>query len=1653
MRLRYERHRSERRECSNLESCSSPGWESTRRTSWGPSKRVALAFAMGLALLVVPPSVDQAQTSEYATPNFDPKHSFSSIIPEETVDLFTGALILSYTDVHLPGPAGFDLDIVRWYNSKINVWDANCLTVTSEETYVGIGWQMHLGRLWDNPANPVPQRQAAYRLELPGGETREFYGQPNIPVPTGALVSKDFWILKENVSIGGVQHHVVTSPAGVEYRFKTGAPNPVENNYLYLTSKVDPIGNTIQVTYRSVNQDRAYPEVVTDALGRTVTFVYGTTSLNDPDPLQKIRVKNTAGQVVEYLYEVGGPIASSGHQALLGFTTPTGLTTSYDYTPRTGEVLTQDVELKKATFPTGQTIEYFYQDHNFEFPLRDTGNGTECTRIVHERRVAGVGSWFYTFPSGSPTDDTTIVTDPLSNIERATFARYAATGTDKIWKVGLLTRREIEDASDGVVRTEDYTYNPFVVSTWNVCPKSGCTETLQAALLVDQRITSTGGGTSKTAKVLIGDHDNYGNPGFVEEYDFNNLLVREQDFLYAHTGNSQWNPTTLYIVDRPEQITVKDASQVVRKDTKFTYYTSNTSPGAKGQVETSEEWANAVSDFATGAKWLATDFEYDGDGNVSKTTEASTTGNRVTTFTHQWGSLQSASDGEGTIFTRVINQHTGLITSQTDPNANTTFFQYDAMGRMTLITPPTGSTTAISYDNLHATSVTVTRGSSETRYQFDGLGRQVLTRRLLTASPLTYAYNRIEYDPLGRVKTAFEAAFADPSGSAPGERTTFDALGRVRSRQDPDGTTTFSYGPDTATSTDPFTHTKTSKTDALGRLIQVVDEAGLATSYGYDVNDELVSVDHPGGSNPDRSIAANSLGWVLHELHPESGLTRYAYDDFGELTQKTDAAARSMSMTYDARGRLKATAYANGPTITQYYDGDAVPGTGSIAYLNPLGNRTGLVDSVATTLWTDHDDLNRPTAKKTIVAGRTFLESVTFDSRGNLASRNYPQEQADPTTRMSVSFTPNEGNKVAAALLNGTTTLFSQALYSPAYRIRELTLGNGVRVERPTSAALRNRPDLIRTVGATSSSGAANDLTFDYSWDALGRVGSILTNGRLDTYAYDVRGQVQSAAFGSQGSVTYGYDNTGNMTTRTSAAFPQLNFSRSHTNNRINGLSYDAAGNLLGDGGNSYAYDATGRLSTVTTAQGQVVHQYDGEGRRRITQKPGGVTELLFYSDTGELISKFQVPASGAATPIEDVVYLEGERIVTRRYPELSDPGETLDVDENGTDVVLTWGVPQPCGGSVNVRRATIKDFSNAGTIASGLFATTYSDSGQATVMDKKFYRIEGPKPTLHYHVNDHLGSTRMVIDEAGVVEASYEYFPFGETKAETCSPLNGGFQGKERDVLTGLDDMGLRSYSASQGRFLQPDKAAASIDVTRPHSWNRYLLSLNDPLRYVDPDGGSWKHWARAGVSGSFALSKRFTPVGNVIDAVLDVSSAAVGVDLITGDDLSSAERALYVAGAALPFVGGKELARGGRWLGLIDDAGADKALERGLVNGAARGVEAALVGEARIRAVIARFGARLPANVAERFRPTQWGEAEIDLIGRAGELIEVGGAAKGMTLEKLSHFGNQLKKLRAAAEAAGTKAQFYYDSNTTEPALRMAKKWLGSENVIPMN
>ena len=122
----------------------------------------------------------------------------------------------------------------------------------------------------------------------------------------------------------------------------------------------------------------------------------------------------------------------------------------------------------------------------------------------------------------------------------------------------------------------------------------------------------------------------------------------------------------------------------------------------------------------------------------------------------------------------------------------------------------------------------------------------------------------------------------------------------------------------------------------------------------------------------------------------------------------------------------------------------------------------------------------------------------------------------------------------------------------------------------------------------------------------------------------------------------------------------------------------------------------------------------------------------------------------------------------------------------------------------------------------------------------------------MRWLVTDHLGTPRIIVDKSGTLSgvSRHDYLPFGEelfanaggrTPAQGYTNSDGvrqKFTQKERDTETGLDYFFARYYSSTQGRFSSADSLAGSR--SDPQSLNLYTYTLNNPLKFVDPDG----HW-----------------------------------------------------------------------------------------------------------------------------------------------------------------------------------------------------------------
>lgn len=104
-------------------------------------------FTFALVSCLVAPQAsafaDGEVDSPYSSIGLDAHHAALTGAGSEQIDPFTGSVNLGYTDVHIPGAFGLDLDVVRTYSSK--VVDENMSPYLN--TWVGQGWTLQFGRM------------------------------------------------------------------------------------------------------------------------------------------------------------------------------------------------------------------------------------------------------------------------------------------------------------------------------------------------------------------------------------------------------------------------------------------------------------------------------------------------------------------------------------------------------------------------------------------------------------------------------------------------------------------------------------------------------------------------------------------------------------------------------------------------------------------------------------------------------------------------------------------------------------------------------------------------------------------------------------------------------------------------------------------------------------------------------------------------------------------------------------------------------------------------------------------------------------------------------------------------------------------------------------------------------------------------------------------------------------------------------------------------------------------------------------------------------------------------------------------------------------------------------------------------------------------
>jgi RHS repeat-associated protein len=673
----------------------------------------------------------------------------------------------------------------------------------------------------------------------------------------------------------------------------------------------------------------------------------------------------------------------------------------------------------------------------------------------------------------------------------------------------------------------------------------------------------------------------------------------------------------------------------------------------------------------------------------------------------------------------------GELTSSTDQNNLVTTYKYvDNLARLTETdypTPDGGVTTKTYVDTPNAVSVETKHQIDASRWTdsfvlYDGLMDPIIQS---AANGETTPWDRTDICYDGNALPRFSsypyqvasATTARNCTTGVGDTSTYDALGRATQVAHSDGNTILTTYTGRATQVQDEgngTHRvqRISQIDGLGRLASVcevtsssqfgnggtpaacgqdISATGFLTNYSYDALSNLLSVTQ--GALASRAFQYDFRSRLTSATNPESGTISYVYDTdptatcptpysfAGFLVKKVDArGVRTCYQYVDVLNRMTQKNYSDGtPTVTFNYDQTSAYG---VALLNTTGWLTS--QSTASPNPTaeifSYDQLGRvkmnsQCTPQNCSTPAVFPVTYTYDLLGDvLTSAN----GAGVTLTYAVNVAPRLTSLTSSLSdSNHPGALFSSSHYNAAGALLSATLGGSISETRTYDARLRlasiadgsNYSLTIPSSGGYAPNSnilAANDsanLNWVYSYDDFNRLicSNLATNG---TCASPTSGLA---------TYTYDYDRYGNRWHQNGSLSMQLSFSGN--NNRMDGHTYDAAGNLSNDGSHSYFYDAENRIIQVdgtlgTCSSATACYVYNASGQR--VRKTTGGTSIDYLHDLG---GQEITLLSSAGGWIRGEVYAGGRHVATY----FNGTTNLIHADWLGTERVRTTAAGASC--------------------------------------------------------------------------------------------------------------------------------------------------------------------------------------------------------------------------------------------------------------------------------------------------------------------------------------------------------------------------------------
>jgi RHS repeat-associated protein len=590
------------------------------------------------------------------------------------------------------------------------------------------------------------------------------------------------------------------------------------------------------------------------------------------------------------------------------------------------------------------------------------------------------------------------------------------------------------------------------------------------------------------------------------------------------------------------------------------------------------------------------------------------------------------------------------VTSETDPDGNTTDYEYDSDGNQTEVTDPLENVTMTTYDADDRVS-TVTQGY--------GSG---------SASTTTYTYDIIPDDcPSDTYGTTYCAQ--TENGLSETTTSYYNSVNELI-EQDP---------PNTSDET-PTTYIY----DTAGNVLQASSGAGTAT-YSYDNDNRLTKVvysDTPSGMSTPHSVTYSyNPDGTLHQMTDGTGTTTYEYDGLGRLTSMEDGAGNTVGYEYYLDGNVESISYPNDESVNYDYDGAGEltqmsdwldDGSTSFSY-DPDGNLTNtILPSGTTTIVGDSYDIDNALTDTSVNTAGTITElgSLTRNADDLIASTT-------PSPDDTTTYGYNPLNQV-------TTGLGAAYTYDAAGELTSTTPED----DSATDYSYNSDDQLCWSASTSGSCGSTPTGRTTFSYDVAGdRVSSTPSGGHPTTYGYDQAGDLvcETAANASSYSCaspnssvtsTYSYDGNGLRMQANPAGYSSEQFTWN---------TASSVPQLLEDGNNYYLYGPSvgsaplEQISIEGSTPSYLVS--DTTGVREQLDSSGTVFGHMNYTSYGVPCDSCSISTpfgfEGGYTDATGLVYL-----IDRYYDPATGQFLTVDPDVDETGQPYTYAGGDPANGS-----------------------------------------------------------------------------------------------------------------------------------------------------------------------------------------------------------------------------------------------------------------------------------------------------------------------------------------------------------------------------------